>query len=118
MRGREQVLGMGRVGCRRRPDPRCRCVGWGSAEAGDGVRVLRMGRYGKERSGFVRGKAGSFVLVCTGVAGVFARLCSCGGMRQSILFKTVVILGGIAAFGGAVFLEVTHGTEVRGDAYF
>jgi hypothetical protein len=77
-----------------------------------------MGRHRRGRSGMVRRMVGSFAWIWTEVAGVFLRLCSCGGMRQSILFKTVVILGGIAAFGGAVFLEVTHGTEVRGDAYF
>jgi hypothetical protein len=52
--------------------------------------------------------------LCTRGVGVFPRLGSCGGMRQSILFKTVMVLGVIAAFEGGGVLGVTHGTEVQG----
>jgi hypothetical protein len=45
---------------------------------------------------------------------VLAGIIYCGGMRQSILLKSLVIIAGVAAVGVAAFLGFRHTSEVQG----
>jgi hypothetical protein len=49
-------------------------------------------------------------------ASVFLRFFYAGDMRQSIVLKSFIIIAGVIAVGGAVFLGFRHIREVRGDS--
>ena len=62
-----------------------------------------------------RARAADGGMVDKGCACLLPRMHYCGGMKQSILLKSMVIIMGVAALGGAVFLGFRHASEVRGD---
>jgi hypothetical protein len=48
---------------------------------------------------------------------VLARFFYAGGMRQSIVVKSfIIIVAGVAVVGGAIFVGFRHASDVRGDA--
>jgi hypothetical protein len=48
---------------------------------------------------------------------VLARFFYAGGMRQSTVVKSfIIIVAGVAVVGGAIFVGLRHASDVRGDA--